>query len=181
MDLRKVLVGDRTALRPVEPEDKSFILSHLGDEGVYQHIVNREPIATLEEAEAYIDAHMGGDRQNRWVIELLTSKQKIGTIGFYNLDRQNHTAGISYDLSRMYWHQGIMSEVLGIVIAYGLEDLGLNRIEALVHLENLPAYYALRKKGFVAEGIIREAYYSHGKYHDHYLMSILQGQAKRRN
>ena len=51
------------------------------------------------------------------------------------------------------WRQGIMSEALGGLLAYGFDTLGLNRLDALVMPGNRASIRMLAKLGFQNEGL----------------------------
>jgi ribosomal-protein-alanine N-acetyltransferase len=50
----------------------------------------------------------------------------------------------------------------------------LNRIEALVYVENDRSIQLLQRLGFKQEGVLRDYYYLDGKFYDHYLFTLLQ-------
>lgn len=68
----------------------------------------------------------------------------IGTIGYHRWDRLNHIAEIGYDLSKPYWKKGLMSEAMKIVLEFGFNKMGLNRIQAFVYISNNDSYNILR-------------------------------------
>ena len=176
INLWEELNTERLILRKITSDDVDFILQHFSDEEVCQYMVDNEPIATMEEAMDIIHwSHSNSDdpNNNRWLIIQKETNKPIGTIGFHRWDKNNKIAEIGYDLSKSYWNKGIMSEAMKIALKFGFEKMGLNRIQAFVHVENNASYHLLRKHGFYAEGIIRDMYLYRGKYHDHYMMSLL--------
>lgn len=79
-----------------------------------------------------------------------------------------------YDLAAPYWGQGYMKEALKVVIEYGFTQMKLNRIDALVAIENDRSSNLLKSLGFKQEGILRDYFYLNGKFYDHSLFSLLQ-------
>jgi ribosomal-protein-alanine N-acetyltransferase len=67
-----------------------------------------------------------------------------------------------------------MMEALRTVISNGFAQMRLNRIEALVYVENGRSIQLLRRLGFKQEGVLREYLYSDGRFYDHYLFALLQ-------
>ena len=67
-----------------------------------------------------------------------------------------------------------MTEALKAVIASGFEKVGLNRIDALVYVENKPSIRLLQRLGFTREGLLRDYFYLDGKFYDHIIFSILR-------
>ncbi|MNJ62415.1 hypothetical protein D3C77_582550 [compost metagenome] len=49
-----------------------------------------------------------------------------------------------------------MTEALGLILSYGFETMGLNRVEALVHHRNESSRKLLHGLGFTLEGLLRE-------------------------
>lgn len=168
----------RAELRRVTNQDVDFIFSHFSNPDVCRYLVDSEPLSSTEEAQQLIDWCNGygnpDSRHNRWLITLKETGEPIGTVGFHNWDRTNHIAEIGYDLSSQHWGKGIMSEVLQCVLAFGFDQMQLNRVQAFVHLQNAASYQVLRKLGFVAEGIMRDRHLFRGKYYDHYLLALLK-------
>ena len=72
-----------------------------------------------------------------------------------------------------YRGKGFGSDALRQLCRYGFEYLNLNRIWCEVYSNNasLDMY---RHIGFKDEGILRENYYSEGKYWDSHILSMLK-------
>jgi len=67
-----------------------------------------------------------------------------------------------------------MLETLRVVLAHGFEQMGLNRIEALVYVDNDRSIQLLQKLGFKQEGLLRDYFYQGGKFYDHYIFAFLK-------
>jgi ribosomal-protein-alanine N-acetyltransferase len=67
-----------------------------------------------------------------------------------------------------------MTEALRAVIHNGFERMGLNRIDALVYVENVRSTRLMKRLGFKQEGLLRDYFYLDEKFHDHYLFALLQ-------
>jgi ribosomal-protein-alanine N-acetyltransferase len=112
----------------------------------------------------------------RWGIARKQDGVLIGTCG-YHFQAAAFKAEIGYDLASAYWHQGYMNEALHTMLAYGFEILGLNRIEALVMLENEASAAVLRRLGFREEGILREYAFVKDRFLDLRFFSLLRREA----
>ena len=95
---------------------------------------------------------------------------------FFDIDKFNCSAEISYCLKSGSWGQGIMTEALDAMLKFGFEDYGFNRIVAKVMKGNAGSIKVLQKLGFVQEGILRESLYKNGQYHDLIVFSILKSE-----
>ena len=112
----------------------------------------------------------------RWGIAQKQDNSIIGHCGFFDIDRSNCCAEISYCLKRESWGQGFMTEALDAMLKFGFEDYGLNRIVAKVIKGNARSIRVLQKLGFVPEDILRESLYKNGQYHDLIVFSILKSE-----
>lgn len=64
---------------------------------------------------------------------------------------------IGYCMGRRWWHQGIMSEALGAVIAFLFDEVGVRRIVALHDVNNPHSGGVMRKCGMTFEGVREKA------------------------
>jgi len=168
---------ERLILRRVTLADVEDILHHYSQEAV-THFLDIESIHTLEEAKRIVRFFDRGYQQGRWMrwgIVLKQDGRLVGTAGFNNWERHRGFYGeIGFDLSSEYWGQSIMVEALTVLLRFGFEEMGLNRIEALVMLHAEQAMNVLEKMGFMPEGIRREYGFWKGRYWDELCYSLLR-------
>ena len=67
-----------------------------------------------------------------------------------------------------------MTEALAKIIQYGFDKMGLHRLEALVGSENLASLRLMEKFDFIKEGLLREHYYTSGKFENSVVFSKLR-------
>ena len=67
-----------------------------------------------------------------------------------------------------------MSEVVPVVVRYGFEGLGLNRLYAYHMLRNPASGRVLEKNGFKQEGLLRQRVRKWGQFEDVALWAILR-------
>lgn len=163
-------------LRKITNEDLDFIFRHFSNPKVARYLFDEPPITTITGAEEIVQfyADLAGKPFNRWIITEKDKNQPLGTCGFHNWDRRYLRAEIGYDLSPDFWGQGIMNEALRGAIMTGFDQMRLNRIEALVYVENDPSVRLLEKLGFKREGLLRDYFYLDGQFYDHFLFSLLR-------
>ena len=111
-----------------------------------------DPIAeSMEDVISGLEYHAIGFRFKeslRWAIVPDDIGESVGTIGFNSFDSANDSADIGYAIGRSHWNKGIATKAVRIVINYGFEVLGLNRIEAEVLTHNGASIRVLEKLGF---------------------------------
>ena len=110
----------------------------------------------------------------RWALEHKASRTLVGTIGFNNINQIAHKGLIGYEVLPAAWGRGLATEAVRAVVHFGHEQIELNRIEALVMLENHASVRVLLKAGFSEEGVLRAFGYWKGQYHDLRMFSVLR-------
>ena len=100
-------------------------------------------------------------------------RTSVGSIGFGKLDQANRSAEIGYAIGRAYWNRGIATRAGRLVVAYGLNILGLERIQALVLPDSTASIRVLEKLDFQREGILRAYRIVNGARRDYALYSLL--------
>ncbi|KAK9671262.1 hypothetical protein RND81_12G017800 [Saponaria officinalis] len=82
---------------------------------------------------------------------------------------------LGYVLAREYWGRGIATWAVEMVASTIFEErLELERVEALVDVENIGSQKVLKKAGFVKEGVLRKYCILKGKIRDMIMFSFLR-------
>lgn len=82
-------------------------------------------------------------------------------------------AELAYHFAYPYWGKGVGTEIVGRVTDFGLNQLGLVRIQALIKVENHASVAVCKKNGYVNEGVLR--HYPFGKeFADVVMMAIVK-------
>lgn len=99
----------------------------------------------------------------------------IGDGGFHTWYLQHRRAEIGYRLLHdRHKGRGYMREILPLILAYGFEQMDLNRIEAMVAPLNEPSLRLLRNNGFQEEGLLRSHYNNKGVMEDSLVFGLLR-------
>jgi len=171
-----ILQTDRLILRQLTMEDIDFVYKHFHDSNVTQYLLDEPPVMDYAQAQAIIEFYSAPEVKlhNRWGIVRKADNRLIGTCGYHKWITAYFRAEIGYDLSPDCWGQRYMSEAIRAVIQNGFERMRLNRIDALVYINNDRSIKLLQKLGFKQEGLLRDYFYLNGIFYDHYLFSILR-------
>lgn len=97
----------------------------------------------------------------------------LGMASLHRVDWPRRSCGLGYWIRRSSWGKGYASEAASALLRYAFADLQLNRVEALVALENSASHGVIGKLGFEREGIARGIECIDGAYLDHVQYSIL--------
>jgi ribosomal-protein-alanine N-acetyltransferase len=164
-------------LRELQVTDAQDFLSYMKDDKVYEFIAEEYIPKTLSESEEEIQYWADlytSKRSIYWGIALKSTNTLIGSCGFNVWSPMNKRAEISYDLSRKFWNQGIMTQSIKAICDFVFCNLEVNRVQATVAIENIASVKLLEKVGFKREGILREYAYLHGRKHNSYMYSYLR-------
>ena len=114
----------------------------------------------------------------KWGIRLKSEEKKlIGQCELFEFEAQSK-AELGYWLGADYHRQGIMTEALRAVIAYGFGTMELHRIYAQTSTKNAASQALLKKIGFVEEGILRQNTHRDEVWDDTMLLAILKSDLK---
>jgi ribosomal-protein-alanine N-acetyltransferase len=136
-----------------------------------------DTFTSIEEAKKLIDMFQKNfyeKRSMRWGIVLKENNKFIGTLGLNGLQLKNKKAEIGYEIHSSYWRQGYTSEAIKEVLRYSYLELKLNRIGAVVYLENEASSNLLEKLGFKKEGELRDYLFQNNSYHTTSMFSLLK-------
>ncbi|MBU3102302.1 GNAT family N-acetyltransferase [Clostridium sp. DSM 17811] len=75
---------------------------------------------------------------------------------------------------KSYHGKGIGTFVTKEIVNKGFQELGLNRIMLTVSEKNIGAVKVYTKANFKIEGVMKQAFYREGKFHDKVIMAILR-------
>ncbi len=128
---------------------------------------------SVEKTEKWFDSHLGDETRYDAVIE--ADGVPVGTIGLLDIDRRNNKAEYYVAMGEAeYKGKGIAGEASRLLLAYGFEELGLNRIYLFTESSNIAAQKLFESLGFKREGLIRQDVLSHGDYADRIVYGILR-------
>jgi len=170
----------RLLLRPVTLKDAADIYHYSKDPLVAEHVL-WDAHENIHQTRAYIRyilrQYKNGEPSSFAIVEK-ASRKVIGTIGYMWVSQDNASGEVGYSLSRAHWNRGYMTEALKKVIAFGFEELHLNRIEAQHETTNPASGRVMEKAGMRPEGVLRARVFNKGKFMDVSLYSILRNEWK---
>lgn len=171
-----ILETERLLLRPLRRSDEKDLFAYASDPEVSRHVL-WEAHKTVRDSRMFLRAAIRQYRRGMpgtFAITLRDSGRMIGTIGFMWVNVDHRSAEVGYSLSRDYWNRGIMTEALRRVIAFGFQELGLNRIEAQHETDNPASGRVMVHAGMQYEGTLRQRLRNKGKFVDVSLYAILR-------
>lgn len=110
--------------------------------------------------------------ERAWVI-LGPDGELAGTCGINLVNEVNSYANLGYWLRSDRVGRGWATAAAKLVARYGLERLGLHRLELLMAVGNERSRRVAERAGARHEGVLRGRLLLHGAYHDAHLFSLL--------
>ena len=112
-----------------------------------------------------------------FAIDLKTEQQLIGMVSL-RPEKEQQRAELGYWIGLPYWSQGYTTEAARSVLAFGFEQLKLNRIYAS-HFPNNPASgRVMQKIGMTYEGTLRQHVMRFGQPRDLVFYGLLRSEWK---
>jgi len=150
----------RLLLRALSVADKDAIFALRSNEEV-NRFVGRKAAQTPADAVRFIKDRIQDVIENKavyWAIESKTTRKLIGTICYWNLNNDDNSVEIGYELFPEMQGQGIMQEAIARVIAWGFNDMRLEMITAFtleVHKQSVKLLERNNfKYGEIIEGLL---------------------------
>lgn len=157
----KTIESDRLILRKFNIKDAEAMFNNwASDEEVTKYLTwpPHESVKITEEI-----LHMWIEDYNKknsyqWAIVLKSNgDEPIGCIGTVDINENINMAHIGYCIGRKWWHKGITSEALKMVISFLFEETHINRIESRHDPHNPNSGAVMKKCGMKYEGTMRQA------------------------
>lgn len=141
----------RFVLREITTEDEQQLFLLRSNDIVLQFI-HRPKATSIDDVRQWRERVRQGlekDEAVMWAIDL--NNQLIGTICLWNISWQDARADIGYDLLPQYHGQGVMQEIIPVVLQFGFEELKMSTIAASIHPGNIKSIRLVEKLGFIPE------------------------------
>lgn len=160
------IIADEITLRKIVASDLDSLFEIYSNEKLFQYSPvmlkkNKDTVANMIE-------HFERDFHKRKYIFLgicLNSEPNniVGIAEIFDYSQDVNMITIGYRLNDKFWAKGIATKAVKVMTDYLFNDIGINRIQAFVMLENIKSQNVLQRNGFVKEGIIRQGYVWKGK------------------
>jgi RimJ/RimL family protein N-acetyltransferase len=171
--------GTLVYLRTLTPEDLGHLSAWVDDPFLermvgseffqsYKHVWDKSP--------AFFEAVLTDPTQVVLVIEAYQGWTKpVGVVRLFNIHLLEGYAFLETILTdRRAMKRGFGVEAGKLISYYGLDVLGLRRLEAKVYEYNTLSMNSLRRNGFRQEGVLRQAGFDGARYWDLVIFGILK-------
>jgi RimJ/RimL family protein N-acetyltransferase len=174
---RKVMFlnAERINLRRLSHQDVGDqYLAMLSDPVVTKYLtVGKFPLS-LADLDSYVSSFDGNQKAVALAIIEKAGDQFVGTTTLNAINWISGTADVGMSIGAQYIGEGYPAEVLGALVPYAFDILGLRRLYMGILRPDSERIEAAREAGFVEEGVWREHSLVDGKYEDEIWFGIIQ-------
>jgi ribosomal-protein-alanine N-acetyltransferase len=144
------LTGARTRLRAPHVDDADAMFDGLASDPEVTRYLSWIPHRGVDETRRVITKLFNVGDDPVWLIETRDTGEFVGSCGW--IRPTPHTVELGYCLGRRWWRQGIMSEVVQVLIDEARRDPTVYRVSAYCHVDNAGSAGVLRHCGLTLEG-----------------------------
>lgn len=179
--MHPVLKSQEITLKVLEPENAEdlFTLTNKNREHLRTWLPWVDLTTEINDTEKYIKESLEKMNKGEGINFGIWYQEKlVGAIGFNYIHKINKSANIGYWLDQDHQGKGIMTESCKLLIAYGFEELGLNRIDISHAVGNIRSSAIPKRLGFTEEGHFRKSGFVNGKFLDEIYYGLLADEWK---
>jgi RimJ/RimL family protein N-acetyltransferase len=167
--------GERVSLRRVERQDVEKRVQWLNDPLVQQTLFFDNWPVSVEQTNRWLDRVATNPTRRDFTVLSKVGGDYIGMCGLYNFCPRTRKAGHYVIVGDAAFRgKGYGTDIYKVIVNYGFNELGLNRITGYQLVGNAAAHRVVEKLGWTREGLLRQDQLSHGRLADAYLVSILR-------
>jgi [ribosomal protein S5]-alanine N-acetyltransferase len=169
-----LLTGSLATLRELRMSDAPSLLAMLSTEEVTKFI--SPPPTSVEGFERFIAWTHRQRAAGQYVCFAIVPRGFDTAVGLFqvrSLEPGFGTAEWGFAMGSIFWGSGIFADCAEQVLNFVFAEMRVHRLEARAAVRNGRGNGALRKMGFVQEGVLRRSFLRNGEYLDQLLWSIL--------
>lgn len=172
--MRPILFGTRVQLAPLERGHLPLRVAYINDPDV-QATLNFDYPTSLARTEAWFQRNVVSSDRIDFAVDLKEEHRTIGFGGLLNINRAARKAEFYIFIGdKDVWGRGYGKDTQKLIVNYGFQELGLERIYLHHLLHNDRAIAITLALGWTFEGVLRRNAYAHGILRDQHIASILR-------
>ncbi|WP_052675727.1 GNAT family N-acetyltransferase [Paenibacillus sp. IHBB 10380] len=151
-----VLVGKQVQLRPLRIHDEADVWSLLSDPQI-RCSMTRSTGSSYHSSKQVLAQLLSRNQRDslHFAICLCNEGEKfIGIVSFQRWNSSKGKAMLGYMLDSSYWHRGLTTEAVGLLLQFAINNLGLRRIEGRCRKTNKASAKVMLKNGLVLERVL---------------------------
>lgn len=168
------LTTKRLRLRQFTPRDVDGLHTCFGDPEAMRYW-NFDACKTTADTARWARALAKAKSPHEWLGWAVAEKRGdrcIGMVNYHHREPRNKRLEIGYILAPAQHRKGLMTEAVQALLDHCFADLGVHRVEALIHPDNAASIALVRRLGFKLEGGPLRDYWRRG---DNYMSTMMYG------
>ena len=169
------ITGQTTRLRAIEPADLEPLRTWRNAPQLRRYFREHQEISTTSQQGWYQEVVLGDPSTRMFAIERLYDGALLGACGICWIDWRSRSGDFSIYLGAegLYIDDVFAPDAGRLLLHYGFEELGLNRIWAEIYDHDAPKQALLPALGFREEGRHRQTTLVEGRYVDSLFYGLL--------
>lgn len=171
------LETERLVLRPLTPQDAPALRRLAGRREIADTTISIPHPYSEQQALQWIAGNAELYARGKVVvfgIQLKSEGDLVGGIGLREIEPEHSQAELGFWIAVGCWGKGYATEAARAVVAFGFEELGLNRIYAHHMVRNPASGRVLAKTGMKPEGLLRQRVRKWGVFEDVVPLALLR-------
>ena len=152
------LAGSRCVLREWEDGDVDELYALTNDPRLLERVLDEAP-PSLDDIRAAVPAwrqEATGEPRLQYRLAVVAAGRLVGA-GTLTVESPAHRRGeIGYVIHPDHWGRGLGTEVAGLLVRLGFDQVGLHRVEATTRPDHTASWRVMEKIGMRREGISRD-------------------------
>lgn len=171
-----MLKGEHIVLRPLKLTDWEKTIQWRNNMTIKQlAMMHPFPITEMVEKEWYENIMKSKSDHTVYFTITLLNDEPIGFISLTNINHTHRNSYLGIVIGEPEWQgKGYGKEAMQLVLHYAFNTLNLNKVLLEVVEINSNAIQLYKNLGFVEEGVLKQQFYSDGKYLNVYVLSIFR-------
>lgn len=165
----------RLILRPLTINDSNDMFEYTSNPLVTNHL-SWNPHTDIAQVKSFIvevlKKYETVDTEFTYGIELKSENKLIGVLKIINISYYNKRGEFTSILNPKFQKKGFMGEAWKALLDYSFNNIGLNRIQSYVTLDNVASQKKNDRAGLSLEGRLKDYWVMKGEYKDALVYSI---------
>ena len=162
----RTLKGEKISFEPLSDQIIEEFHDYVSDEEVSKFI--GWPLTkNIKESKAYLNKLFENEKSSTHEYASIKYQgMHIGTVMLFNFSYEAKNVEIGYVMHKKFWHQGLMTEAIKLMLTYLERETDFHKVCARVVSANIGSGKVLEKNEFEREGILKDQYYIDSIYYD---------------
>lgn len=165
-------------LREVEFDDAQPAF-RWGSDPEFFRFLPFDPVRTISEEQKFVDGVIRVTRSAprkdyHLAITLRDTAEMVGLVNLRITSERHRSAELGFGLDHAARGRGLATEAARVIIDFGFQVLGLHRVTAGHHPDNVASRRVVQRLGMKYEGRLRENLLAHGEWRDSLVYAVLE-------